>query len=275
MAEQQQWFVGKPEENFGLGLASDTEAYGGHTGRARELTRRAVDSAVRSDSKETGAIWQAIAAQREAIYGYPAEARKMAADALLLAPTSQGAEAEVALAFALAGDTARAESLAQDLAKRYPLDSQIQALWLPPIRGQVALNKKNPAAALAALQPVSPIELGQISFVANISCLYPTLCAGRCFWPPTTASPPPPNSRKFSTTPASSGTAGPARWRDWEWPARTRCKRKRCREPMPMPPAFALSLLIKISSRYGKTPTPTSPSSNKLNPNSPGSSNNH
>jgi len=33
MAEQQQWFAGKPEENFGLALASDTEAYRGHLGR--------------------------------------------------------------------------------------------------------------------------------------------------------------------------------------------------------------------------------------------------
>ena len=81
----------------------------------------------------------------------------------------------------MAGDTARAESLAQDLAKRFPLDSQIQALWLPPIRGQVALNKKNPASALAALQPVSPIELGQIIFVANISCLYPIYVRGQAF----------------------------------------------------------------------------------------------
>ena len=53
MAEQQQWFAGKPEyENFGLALASDTEAYGGHLGKARELTKRAVDSAMRADSKE-------------------------------------------------------------------------------------------------------------------------------------------------------------------------------------------------------------------------------
>jgi tetratricopeptide (TPR) repeat protein len=37
MAQQQQWFAGKPEsENYGLALASDTEAYGGHLGRARE-----------------------------------------------------------------------------------------------------------------------------------------------------------------------------------------------------------------------------------------------
>ena len=63
MAEQQQWFAGKPDyENFGLALASDTEAYGGHLAKVRELTKRAVDSAIRGDSKENGAIWQENAA---------------------------------------------------------------------------------------------------------------------------------------------------------------------------------------------------------------------
>ncbi len=181
MAEQQQWFAGKPEENPGLALASDTEAYGGHLGKARELTKRAVDSAIRADSKENGAIWQAIAAQREAAYGHPAEARQLAAEALKLVPTSQGVEVEAALAFAMAGDTARAESLAQDLGKRFPLDTQVQLLWLPAIQAQLALNKKNPAAALTALQAASSIELGQIQFVANISCLYPVYVRGEAY----------------------------------------------------------------------------------------------
>jgi eukaryotic-like serine/threonine-protein kinase len=182
MAEQQQWFAGKPDyENFGLGLASDTEAYAGHLGKARELTKRAVNSAIRADSKENGAIWQAIAAQREAAYGNAAEARQLAAEALKLAPTSQGVEVEAAIAFAMAGDTARAESLAQTLGKRFPLDTQMQSLWLPAIQAQVALNRKNPAAALNALQAASPIELGQIVFVANISCLYPTYVRGESY----------------------------------------------------------------------------------------------
>jgi tetratricopeptide (TPR) repeat protein len=55
MAEQQQWFTGKPEENFGLSLASDTEAYAGHLGKARELTRRSVDSAIRATAVSCGA----------------------------------------------------------------------------------------------------------------------------------------------------------------------------------------------------------------------------
>src|SRR5438552_8112599 len=77
MAEQSAWFAGKPEyENFGLSLASDTEAYAGHLRRARELTQRAVDSAVRADSKEAGAIWRDNAALREAAFGNATEARQ-------------------------------------------------------------------------------------------------------------------------------------------------------------------------------------------------------
>jgi tetratricopeptide (TPR) repeat protein len=181
MMEQQQWFADKPEQNMGVALASDSEAYGGHLGKARELTKQAVDSAIRADSKENGAIWQAIAAQRKAAFGNPAEARQSAPEALKLAPASQGVEAEAALAFAMAGDSARAESLAQDLGKHYPLDTQVQSLWLPAIQAQVALNKKNPAAALNTLQAASPIELGQILFVNNISCLYHVYVRGEAY----------------------------------------------------------------------------------------------
>jgi serine/threonine protein kinase len=182
MAEQQQWFAAKPGyENVGLALASDTEAYAGHLAKSRELTKRAVDSAVRADSKENGAIWQAIAAQREAAYGNATEARQSAAEALKLAPASQGAEVEAALAFAMAGDTARAESLSQDLGKRFPLDTQVQSLWLSAIQAQLALDKKNPAATLTALHAASPIELGQIGFVNNISCLYHVYIRGEAY----------------------------------------------------------------------------------------------
>ncbi|HLB92429.1 MAG TPA: protein kinase, partial [Terriglobales bacterium] len=129
MAKQQQWFAGKPEENLGLSLASDTEAYTGHLGKARELTKRSVESAVRADSKESGAIWLENAALREAAFGDLKQAKQTADEGLKLAPTSQGVEVEAALAFAMADDPARAESLAQELNKTYPLDTQMQSLW--------------------------------------------------------------------------------------------------------------------------------------------------
>jgi eukaryotic-like serine/threonine-protein kinase len=181
MAKEQRWFQGKPEENLGLSLASDTEAYAGHIRRARELTKRSIDSAIHADSKETAAIWEEIAAQREAAFGNLAEAKKAAAEGLKLAPTSPNAAAEAALAFAMAGDAARAESLGQDLNTHFPLHTQMQSLWLPSIRAQLALNRRNPALALTTLQSASAIEFGQIMFITNLSCLYPTYIRGEAY----------------------------------------------------------------------------------------------
>jgi len=179
MAEELQWFPGKPEENIGLSLASDTEAYAGHTNKATELTRRSIDSAIRADSKETGAISQEIAAQWEAAFGVLADAKQQAAQGLKLDPADEGVEVEAALAFAMVGDAARAESLAQDLNKRYPLDTQMQSLWLPAIKAQLALNRKNPAEAISDLQAASSIELGSVAFGDN--CLYHTYIRGEAY----------------------------------------------------------------------------------------------
>jgi tetratricopeptide (TPR) repeat protein len=182
MAEQQKWFAGQPDyENFGLSLESDTEAYAGHLSKARELTKRSVDSAIHADSKETGAIWQENAALREAAFGNATEAKQAAANGLKLTPTSQSVGAEAALAYAMAGDTSRAESMAQDLNKRFPLDTQLQSLWLSTIRAQVSLDRKNPTSAIESLQTALPIELGPIAFTANLSCLYPTYIRGEAF----------------------------------------------------------------------------------------------
>jgi serine/threonine protein kinase/tetratricopeptide (TPR) repeat protein len=183
MAAEQQWFAGQPDlvSSIGLSLASDSEAYGGHAAKARELTKRSIDSAIRADSKETGAVSQAIAAQRDAASGNTAEAKQQAAGSLKLAPNNQAVEVEAALAFAMAGDMVRAESLAQDLNKRFPLNTQMQFLWLPAIRAQLALNRKNTAQAISDLQAAARIELGTIPFLNNVSCLYHTYIRGEAY----------------------------------------------------------------------------------------------
>jgi eukaryotic-like serine/threonine-protein kinase len=181
MAEQLQWFAGKPEENNGLSLASDTEAYTGHLVQARELTKRAVDSAIRSDSKETGAIWWENSALREAAFGNLAEAKQVAGKGLRLAPTSSGTSVEAALAFAMAGDPTLAQLLAQDINQRFPMHTQMQSLWLPAIRAQIALRRKNPAEAIQDLQAASSvIEFALIPFATN-TCLYPTYIRGEAY----------------------------------------------------------------------------------------------
>jgi tetratricopeptide (TPR) repeat protein len=182
-ARQQQWFADHPAvENYDLSLGSDSDAYAGHLSKARERTKQAVDSAIPADSKETGAIWWENAALREVAFGNSGEAKKAAAEGLKLYPASQGVEVEAALAYAMAGDTARAQSMAQNLNQRYPLDTQVQSLWLPTINAQVALNRRNATEAVEELQRAVPaIEYGQIAFITQISCLYPTYLRGQAY----------------------------------------------------------------------------------------------
>ena len=181
MAEQQNWFAGRPEENVALALASDTEAYRGRLDKAGQLTTKAVESAIRADSKESGAIWLANSALRQAAFGDTAEARKAATSALKLAPASEGTRVEAALAFAMAVDSPRAESLAQDLRRHFPLDTQMQSLWLPAIQTQLALDRKDSPYLSNNLGSASPVEYGAILFLTNPSCLYPTYIRGEAY----------------------------------------------------------------------------------------------
>ncbi|MGB8591753.1 MAG: hypothetical protein WCD40_10260, partial [Candidatus Acidiferrales bacterium] len=63
----------------------------------------------------------------------------------------------------------------------FPLDTQMQSLWLPAIQAQLALDRKSPVSAVNAQQGASPIELASITYVINISCLYPTYVRGDAY----------------------------------------------------------------------------------------------
>jgi len=174
MKQQENWAIGKPgAEDWMLSLESDTEAWSGRLGKSRELSRQAVEAARRSDEKEPAALWQANAAIREALFGNAEAARQNAAAAIALAPGSHDAEAQAALAYALADDAAQAQSLADDLAKRFPQDTVVQSVWLPTIRAQIESGRKNPARSIELLQAAAPYELGMLSGSAPNSCLYP------------------------------------------------------------------------------------------------------
>jgi hypothetical protein len=87
MQEQSSWARGKPGAEDGqLSDESDTEAYYGRLAKARELTRQAVESAKRSGTNDTAALWQVNEALREAEFGNTALARKTAVDAMSLSP---------------------------------------------------------------------------------------------------------------------------------------------------------------------------------------------
>jgi eukaryotic-like serine/threonine-protein kinase len=169
-------FMGKPGfEDAMLYNQSDTAAYGGQLAKARELTRRAVDSAQRADEKETAAGYEAEAALREGLVGNVALAKQQAQSALALS-NGRDVEAVAAIAFALGGDSAQATRLADDLAKRLPQDTIVQFTYLPMIHAAAALSK-DPDATIKALAPAAPYELGGTAQTINFA-VYPVYARG-------------------------------------------------------------------------------------------------
>ena len=172
--QQEDWAIGKPgAEDLMLSVESDSQAWSGRLGKARELSQQAIESARRNDEKEPAALWQANAAIREALFGNADAAHQNAAAAAALAPGSRDAEARAALAYVLAGDAVHAQSLADDLASRFPQDTVVQAVWLPTIHAQIETGRKNAPRSVELLQAAMPYELGMLSLSAANSCLYP------------------------------------------------------------------------------------------------------
>src|ERR1035438_6279090 len=112
----------KPGEDILLSFASDTEAFYGRLSGARELSKRAAESARRNGSMETAAAWQMDAALREAEFNDIARSRQDIAAALVAAPT-RDVSILAALALARIGDADRAKHMADDLAERFPLNT--------------------------------------------------------------------------------------------------------------------------------------------------------
>ncbi len=178
MGRQVAWAAGKPgAEDLLLSFQSDTEAYHGHLLKARDFSRRAVDSAVRDESKETAALWQVNAALREAEFGNSAAAKQGVAAALALAP-GRDVKLFAALALARIGETAGAKPVVEELEKDYPSDTVLKIYWLPAVKAAMELNANNSAQAVVFLEAAAPYELGQPPQL-QLGTMYPAYIRGQ------------------------------------------------------------------------------------------------
>ncbi|HEY2569162.1 MAG TPA: tetratricopeptide repeat protein [Candidatus Udaeobacter sp.] len=140
-------------------VESETAADHGQFGQARELARRAADSARRAQEKETGAEYEGHNALREGLVGL-FDVAKADAQSALSAIKGKHGEGFSAIAFALAGDTDDANRAIEDLTKRFPQNTAVQTRYLPMARSALALYSGNAQVALDALTAAAPYELG-------------------------------------------------------------------------------------------------------------------
>ncbi|MGI9075685.1 MAG: protein kinase domain-containing protein [Bryobacteraceae bacterium] len=169
-------------EDWMLHSEALVSARSGNLELARRMSRRAVDVAQQAGQQERAATYETGAAVWEAFFGNARAARRSAAAALNL---SKGRDVEYGCAFALAlaGDSAQAEALANDLERRFPEDTSVRFTYLPTLRAKFALNHRAPAQAIELLQTAVPYELAMpgIAFFGFFGGLYPVYVRGEAY----------------------------------------------------------------------------------------------
>jgi len=142
-------------------IQAQTAAYSGRLGESRELMRQVDLLARQSDQTQLGGLFDELAAMSEALFGNEELAKKETRE-VLARSKSREAEGLADIALALAHDENSAQSLADDLAKRFPDSTLMQTNYLPSARAQLALNHMDTQRAVEALQIAVPYELGSL-----------------------------------------------------------------------------------------------------------------
>jgi predicted Zn-dependent protease len=146
------------------------------------MSEHAVDVAQQSGQRERTAELEAGSAVLEGFFG-EADAARRNATAVLKLSNGRDGQYGAAVALALAGDSAQAQALADDLEKRLPEDSEVKFFYVPVVRARVALNRNDPAKAIELLQAGLPYDLGgpTSGYPGFYGFLYPIYVRGQAY----------------------------------------------------------------------------------------------
>ncbi len=167
-------------EDLALYQHSNTAAWHGRIGEARSLTRRAAESAIHADTKESAALYLADASVRDAAFGNRDQASEFVKESTKVAE-SRDAQILAALGSARAGDLPHAQAIVDDMNRRFPVNTVIQNVWLPTIRAQIELAHGSAAKAIDLLKTPSNYELGEGIGSLNVVCILPAYTRGEAF----------------------------------------------------------------------------------------------
>ncbi len=158
MQREMKWAEGKPSEYLLLIEAAYVAESRGQMQKANELIQRSVQVSNRFDFKETTADTQAFFAVTQAEVGNVSKAKELVASSSGIAHGRSNLEPSAEV-LAMTGDTSRAQSIVDDLARRFPDDTLLHQVNIPVVHAFIEMNRKAPDKAIEALEPAKTFEL--------------------------------------------------------------------------------------------------------------------
>jgi tetratricopeptide (TPR) repeat protein len=159
MQRELKWSEGKPSEYYLLIASANASASRGQMKIAGEFMQRSIQASDRMGFKGTTSNTQAAWALMQAEVGNAGKARELAASSTALARTQTNIE-PAAVALAMSGDGTRAQTMIDELGRRFPDDTLLHQVYGPCVRALIESNRNSPEQAIRALQAATPYELG-------------------------------------------------------------------------------------------------------------------
>ena len=157
LQEQIAWAKDRPDEYRAVYWLAQSSSFRGQWRKSNEHLGRATELAERAKAREAIAVYTADHAVRAAWLGQFAQSTALAQSALKI-ERNRNVLTRAALAFALAGDAAKAQPLIQELEEKHPKDTLVNQVWLPEIKAAIELRKNNAQAALELLEATKRYE---------------------------------------------------------------------------------------------------------------------
>jgi hypothetical protein len=125
-----------------LSREARTQIYYGHVSKGWALLQRAIDVARHEEATDMVMLYQVKEALEQSELGNAGQAAKMA---MAFAKNDvRDDRVYAALALALSGEVVKAEAVATNLNKDFPLDTLVQKYWLPTIRAAIDIKRGTP-----------------------------------------------------------------------------------------------------------------------------------
>jgi eukaryotic-like serine/threonine-protein kinase len=155
------WAKGRPGEYTFLELQVRALQSEGKLRLSSELTQQALEMQKSQNLQEVE--WNDLGQLSliQADFGVCEQARQNVATI----PTgkTRDAAAFAGFVFATCGEAAKAETIASELGKNYPLNTLVQKLAIPQIRARVELQRGNSAKAIEQLRPTEAYQFGYVA----------------------------------------------------------------------------------------------------------------
>lgn len=161
LQEQISWAGGRTDEYRALYWRAQSSSFTGRWRESNEHLRRAIEIALRAEAEEVVAGYTADQAVRAAWLGQFAQASMLAQSALKL-ERNRNVLPRAALAFALSGETGKAQQLIEELEEKHPNDTMVNQIWLPEIKAVIQLRKNDAQTALELMETPKRYETAAV-----------------------------------------------------------------------------------------------------------------